>query len=137
MGYYTEFVFASKLKKSIPKTVIDILEYMVNMDFESEIPELPEHNFFQCERWHVLFVSNSYYFSGITNSIFKYDDIPKTYFLTVRSNLKNYDNEIRKFLNWIEPYIYDGKDSFLGYWRGEESEKPHLIYSDDMIIKKV
>ncbi|EMH2709981.1 hypothetical protein SI855_002732 [Clostridioides difficile] len=131
MGYYTEFVFAIELKKDTPQNVIKILEYM--LDIENDILELPEHDFFNCYRWRMLFLSDSYYFNGITNSIFKFNNITESYFLTVRSNLKNYDNEITKFLNWIKPYIDDIGHSFLGYLRSEECDSPNLIYYDEIL----
>jgi transcription termination factor NusB len=130
MGMYTEFIFAVELEKSTPKNVIEILQYMAN--HENDMPELPQHEFFKCDRWDFLLSCDSCYFSGITNSIIEFDDIIKRHFLTVRSNLKNYDGEIRKFLSWLKPYINDKDHSFLGYFRYEEDDEPNLIYYDEI-----
>ncbi|HBG8471541.1 hypothetical protein KGF51_09825 [Clostridioides sp. ZZV14-6045] len=134
MGQYTEFVFAVKLKRDTPKNVIEILKFLKEDTDEEEydVPELPKHDFFNCDRWSMLFLSDSAYFDGITNSILEFDNITESYFLTVRSNLKNYDNEIVKFLNWIKPYIDNIGHSFLGYFKYEECDNPRLIYYDEI-----
>jgi len=56
------------------------------------------------------------------------DDIRTTpiWTLTGCSNLKNYDNEIFKLLEWLAPYI--DTNGFLGFKRYEEDYDPTLIY---------
>lgn len=132
MGMYTEFVCAIELKKDTPKEVINILDNMVQGETEYNI--LPNNPFFECGRWYCLFTMDSYYFSGRTNTILEYDDIAKTHYLTIRSNLKNYDDEINKFLSWIKPYIqiHCEDDDFLGYSRYEEFREPELIYYSEI-----
>ncbi|MGL5151574.1 MAG: hypothetical protein ACRC7N_13505 [Clostridium sp.] len=129
MGMYTELVLSCELKKDVPNEVIKVLEFLTREN-ELEV-ELPNHKFFECDRWKWLFTMDSYYFSGVTHCIFRFDDISKTYFLTTRSNLKNYGSEIQKFLNWIYPYIDECED-FLGYYRYEESREPELIYLSEL-----
>lgn len=130
MGMYTEFVCAIELRKDTPDEVINILENMTNGINEYEF--IPQHPFFKCARWKWLFTMDSYYFPGITNTLFEYDDIARTHFLTIRTNLKNYDGEIDKFLNWIKPYIQAFGNEFLGYSRYEECDNPELIYYDQI-----
>lgn len=62
--------------------------------------------------------------------------------LTIRSNLKNYDQEIQKFLHWIAPFSQTGiftpgtskspptgpGRNFAGYFCYEEADRPTLIY---------
>lgn len=133
MGMYTEFVFAIELKKETPKDIIKILAFMVDESEEEEYPtDLPKHEFFETARWNRLFISSSSYFEGITSSKLIFDDISKTYFLTTRSNLKNSNKEIEKFLNWIKPYIEGYGHKFLGYTRHEEDKEPTLIYLDSL-----
>ncbi len=128
MGMYTELVFACELKKDTPKEVIDILEYMVGNPRKD--PIIPAHELFSTSRWEWMFKSNSYYFDGDTHSTLRFDDMSKAYVLTVRCNLKNYDNEIEKFIDWIKPYVdkIDDYLEFKGYYRYEENDKPTLIY---------
>ena len=108
-------------------------------DINIEPDDKPNHPLFETDRWRMLFTSDSYYFDGITNSVLDYDGIAEAYYLTVHSNLKNYDDEINKFLDFIRPYL-DTK-GFLGYYRYEEDEDPVLIYNsyreDEIIIVSI
>jgi len=126
MGMYTEIHFNSELKENLDKNVIDILQYMLN--HSEDKPPLPDHEFFKCSRWDMLFMCDSYYFDADTHSTLRFDDISNAYYLCIRSNLKNYDDEIEKFIDWIQPYLEKFKDDFLGFYRYEESEQPTLIY---------
>jgi len=131
MGMYTEFVAAFELRKDVPEEVVTIIDHMLNWDKPE--PPVPKHPFFACDRWRFLFTMDSYYFAGQTHSEFKKDDITGTWFLTVRSNLKNYCSEIEKFCEWISPYsepqdIKDDETYFVGYSRYEENDEPTLIY---------
>lgn len=124
---YTAIHLASELKKDTPKEVIEILNFMSrNSNKEPDI--LPKHEFFKCERWRFLFTMDSYYFDYHTNCSFEYDGITKSWFLSVTSNLKNYDSEIENFINWIHPYLDKFSGEFLGYTRYEENQIPILIY---------
>lgn len=127
MGMYTELVMACKLKKNAPEDVVETLKYMVG---DSEyLAAIPTHDLFKTDRWKSMLRCDSYYFDGDTNSTFRYDDIGKSYVLTIRCNLKNYCDEIEEFLNWIIPY--SNTNGFVGYSRYEESETPTLIYFNE------
>lgn len=126
MGMYTELVMAVQLKKNTPEDVIETLKYMVgDIDY---LATVPIHDLFETARWRSMLRSNSYYFDGDTLSTMRYDDISRAYHLTIRCNLKNYDSEIEKFLDWIAPYSCT--TGFVGYGRYEEAESPTLIYFD-------
>ncbi len=127
MGMYTEFHFNVKLKKDVPQEVIDILNYMLNEGTKEPLPE-PDHPLFETCRWRIMLNMDSYYFAADTNSTLRYDDIGRCYYLNIRCNLKNYGNEIEKFINWIMPYIRAFKGDFLGFYRYEETEQPTLIF---------
>lgn len=129
MGMYTELVLAVELKKDTPESVINILNYMV--EYDDETPETENHKLFSdTTRWEFMLRSDSYYFDGITNTILKYDDISKSYYLTVRCNLKNYSDEIELFVEWVSKYVQKDKDvpQFVGYKRYETDNEPELIY---------
>ncbi len=123
---YTEIHFNSELKKDISQEILGILDYMLNLN--KECPDLPEHEFFKCDRWRMLFNCDSYSFDADTCSTLRFDDIADAYYLCIRSNLKNYDSEIEKFIDWIQPYLEKFEDDFLGFYRYEENEQPTLIY---------
>jgi hypothetical protein len=126
MGMYTEFHFNAKLIKDVDKNVLDILRYMLH-EIE-EAPDLPNHSLFSTKRWRLMLKCDSYYFSADTHSTLKKDDISGSYFLCVRCNLKNYDGEIEKFVDWIMPNLNEADGSFLGFSRSEETEQPTLIF---------
>lgn len=129
MGMYTALHFAAELKKDTPEEVIGVLKLMAEAKVPFSDPEnLPDHEFFRTERWRRLFTMDSYYHRADTHCSFRFDDISQAYYLTVTSNIKNYDSEIEKFINWIEPYLEASEGDFLGYSRYEETEQPTLIY---------
>ena len=80
-----------------------------------------------------MLMSDSYHFDGITDSSITYDVITKRYNLNVRCNLKNYDGEISKFLDFIFPYVITY--GFIGYTRYEEFELPYLIWRGEDRIR--
>jgi len=127
MGMYTEFHYNTELKKDIPEHILDILRFMTG-DKEGDPTELPDHPFFRTKRWRWLLTQDSYYFSADTHSTLRKDLIACKYVLCIRCNVKNYDDEIEHFINWMYPYIdkYDG--DFLGFFRYEENEVPVLIH---------
>ena len=137
---YTEFNIGIAFKKNTPDNIIKILEYLLCggrvgyeqkeyiFDVVMKEHELTEHEFFKCDNWEIVLTGSNGCFDWITDSRMEFDEILKKYCLNVRSNLKNYDHEIEKFMNLISPYIYT--EGFLGYMRYEECDDPTLIYND-------
>ena len=143
MGMYTALSLGIEFKDNTPQDVIDILKFMIDGPTEEQMPSgmyhvsaaqafAPPHDghrFFACERWTMLFRCDSYYFDWQTHfELFKDDLYPDRakYYLTGVSNLKNYNDEIMKFLDWIFPYIET--DGFIGWTMYEEDEHPTLLY---------
>lgn len=124
MGMYTELVLGIEIEDN--DKIIQTLRYMLG---ETEYQPVDDHELFKTDRWDYMLKCDSYYFDGQTDSKLYMDDLyednPK-YYLNVRCNLKNYGNEINKFLDWLNPYIKTF--GFLGYLRYEEDENPTLIY---------
>lgn len=120
MGMYTELILKCQLKRDLPSSVKNVINGLVEGWEEIENP--PEHEFFKCERWQRLFSMNSFYHHPES-----FADYQQGY-LFVRSDLKNYDGEIEKFIEWIKPYVdfADGK-TCIGWKWYEEDEKPTLI----------
>lgn len=146
MGMYTEIVAALELRgghgqsaEAPPQSIIDVLHFLTGYD-DSAALDVPDHPFFSRRGWRSVLRTDSYYFPGDTRSTFRYDEIAKSWFLTVRSNLKNYDGEIEQFLDWIAPYtepndVRDDGLFFVGYMRYEEDPDPTLIYFDTTTLK--
>ena len=127
MGMYTELNIGVNLNKNTPDKVIKILNYMLEGNDDNDEINGINHPLFSTDRWRWMLVSDSYYFDSRTDSSMTKDSISKCYELNVRCNLKNYDNEISLFLNFIQPYL--DTDGFIGYTRYEEYENPTLIYN--------
>lgn len=124
MGMYTEFHFNKQLKADVPKEVKDTLLYMLG-EIEKQ-PKKIKHPLFETDRWETMLLSDSFYFDAPTSSCICTELGIK--YLSIRCNLKNYDNEIEKFIDWITPYLDGDEGDFLGFSRYEESETPDLIY---------
>lgn len=144
MGMYTALSLGVELKEGVPQEVVDTLRFMIEGPTDEQMPPgmyhvsaaqqfAPadfSHSFFDCDRWTMLFRCDSYYFDWQTGWRLDRDDLygperPK-YYLTGVSNLKNYDGEIRKFLDWLSPYI--DTTGFLGWTMYEEDLVPTIIY---------
>ena len=132
MGMYTELNIGVNFSPFTPNNIIKILDYMLGNNGDNNI-ELTSHPLFSTERWRYMLRCDSYYFDGRTDSSMEYDDIGNNYQLNVRCNLKNYNNEISLFLDFIQPYL--NTYGFLGYTRYEEHEDPTLIYNTRKGIK--
>lgn len=132
MGMYTEFVYAIDLRENTPQEVIDLLNYMTNTGDNCDEIEIPKHELFGDTRWRHMLKCDSAYFLGKSSVHFSKYSYMNEYNLTVRTNFKNYDDEITLFLDWIKPYVSACCDEFLGYYRYEEDIDPTLIYWDGL-----
>lgn len=118
MGMYTELIFAAKLKKETPQSIISTLHYMLG---ENNNPEKLEFD-------HGLFASGSYSFpvSKVLNAFFHDGD---NWILSHRGNYKHEDGNgfIEKFLSWIKPHIECGS--------GNKDIYAFTIYEDSSEVK--
>ena len=123
MGMYTEIVIKADVFPSISEKVKNILEYMFNRPDIVEPPtDLPDHPFFQTDRWFMIGSCNSFYHIPWTDSKYAHDS------LFSRSDIKNYGGEIELFWDWIRPYLNHLPEQCIGYQWYEEYDKPKLIY---------
>jgi len=62
-----------------------------------------------------------------------FDDISKSWHLSTRSNIKNYEQEIQTFLEWIKPYIDGGSGGrdMYAIVIYEEQEELDIYYLHD------
>jgi hypothetical protein len=123
MGMYTEL----DLKVAIEDDpiVVNILKDL-STDGSLSIKDRVNHPFFKTDRCDMIGWGGSYYFDGQPYIQFRYDEIAKCWFLTTCFNLKNYDQEIEKFLDWLCPYILT--EGYLGTYWYEEWFSPSNIY---------
>lgn len=132
MGHYTEFRFKAVLKQypmEPDDAVIGLLKrVLIDGDlgiandkilFGSEDVFKPEidHPFFQCDRWHMLLLSNNFDDKLQGGKLYRKG---KYWVLDIHTEFKNYNDEISNFISWIKPYIAGRKKKqYVGYWRGE------------------
>lgn len=131
MGMYTEIFISCRIKKNAPEDVITILRSLfdqtVKTDEDLKAITIPEHALFKCPRWRAIGNCSSYYFVPQATSVMWKDDIAGQWFITSRSDLKNYDNEIELFFDWIMPHVDECGGQFIGYSRYEEENMPVLF----------
>jgi hypothetical protein len=125
MGMYTAFHLTVELKPNTPQEVIETLRCMVNGG--ALVDGAPVHPLFGDTRWRFMLQCDSYYFPAETHSVLVHGRTARTYFLTVLCNFRNYGNEIALFLDWLKPYICEGRD-WIGYHWYEEADEPVSIY---------
>lgn len=134
MGMYTEIIFGARLKTDTPDSVIQTIKELIKESGTAKLnfTDKPNHPFFTCSSVWLLQSRGSYYFSGVVPPLFAYDDISKDWSLHFRTNIKNYGNEIEKFLDWIKPYIESGSGNrdFYAIVTYEEDETPTVYYLD-------
>jgi hypothetical protein len=127
MGMYTELAINVSLKKNTPEDLINAIKYLMGQDYK-EFKK--DHALFSCERAEFICKCDSYYFQGTVAEKFIYDEGSENWNLLIWHNLKNYDNEIEEFLDFIAPWIDpDNTCPCIGHTRYEEDEYITLIYS--------
>lgn len=126
MGMYTELHYNVKLKQDIQEEILISLRYMLGITGDEA---RPLNDPFDGQRWMHMLRCDSYYFDADTHSTLRFDTISEQWYLCIRCNFKNYDNELDKFLSWIRPYIEAFEGDFLGFSRYEESQMPDLIFA--------
>lgn len=127
MGMYTEIFLSVELKENTPVEVIDVLKFMFS-DGDEPNP-LPDHRLFSLPRWMMIGKCSSYYFVPSATSRMWFDDIAECWFITSRSDLKNYDGEIEAFFDWLMPFVDANEGQFIGYHRYEEDDAPKLVFA--------
>ena len=129
MGMYTDFCFDATIRSDVPANVVTVLYQMRDFDHNESLEKiLPDHPFFRCDRWMQIGHCSSGYFPAEPRFIFEKNSFGNDYVLNIRCNLKNYDDEIKHFIDWIKPYVDAGPGEFLGFYRYEESVHPTLVY---------
>lgn len=125
MGMYTALSLGVELN---PKgtDLIDILRYMTGQS-DTCPPVDRDAPIFSTPRWEFMLRCDSYYFDYQTHFEVVEDSIVRPrFFLSGVSNLKNYDDEINKFLMFLRPHIESY--GFIGWTLYEEDEEPPILY---------
>jgi hypothetical protein len=125
MGMYTEIYVNVDLKKDTPDNIIKVLKAICEMLPDQECSEvLVDYP----PRWECLFSNMSYYTPSTSCKFLEFDEITQRWSLLGKGDIKNYEGEIKKFFEWIIPYVDGCSEDFIGYHRHEEDREPTLIF---------
>lgn len=139
MGMYTKLELKVNLSPGMPSQVYRLLRYRLSpgksMDDIKEIEHeegktsahniLPVHDFFRTDRWDniISWYGDKSYRNGSSYLTREYNNL----ILVIKSDVKNYDGLIDKFLDWLSPYLLDYHEQIVGFVRYEEWSWPALI----------
>ena len=130
---YTEFIFEAELSKDTPKALIDAFTTVSRKDTGIEVTssKLEISKFIEKFDLNMLVNCCSAYFPA-QHSFFNmyYNKYSDTYGIFIRSDLKNYEQQINKFLEFIKPYVVMGcgSNDIYAHVLYELDEQP-TIYS--------
>ena len=130
---YTELIFEAELSKDTPKGLIDAFTTVSGKDTGIEVTssKLEISNFIEKFDLNMLVNCCSAYFPA-QHSFFNmyYNKYLNTYGIFIRSDLKNYEQQINEFLEFIKPYVVMGcgSNDIYAYVLYELDERP-TIYS--------
>lgn len=125
MGMYTELLLKVEVKDGLPEEVEDVLNFLFNREDHSYPAVLPDHKFFRAPRWPAIGSCSSHYHIPWSNSMYS------GHYIFSRSDLKNYDDEIELFLDWVTPYLATYKGVCYGWTWYEEEDAPTLLFPEE------
>ena len=128
MGMYTEIFFRAEIDEEAAAVIQRL--------FDGDLSRLdwPDHEFFKAGRFQWIATGGSWYFPHANHTVIEqvhamHED---PWFASFRANIKNYDDEIAKFFDWVSPHVIHSDDHgevFIGYSLYEEASVPNLHYA--------
>lgn len=131
MGMYTAISLGVRLNDNLFDETKDTLNYMSSGEKEGEALHYARtntHPLFKTGRWQHMLMRNSEYFDYKTDFKLTRDCLDH-YYLSGVCNLKDYDNEINLFLDWLNPFITTS--GFIGWKMYEEDNAPTILFKED------
>jgi hypothetical protein len=126
VGMYTKLFYDAALSPDCD--AIPVLQFMMQRNLMKDPGfKPPDHPLFKTDRWSFMFHCGSEYFNKDTDSFLVYDIFNDKFNLHLDFNIKNYNNEIYHFIDWIDPYVIASPGDYLGYFQYEEDDGPTLI----------
>lgn len=122
MGTYTEIFFRAEVDAEAAAIIAMLGDGTKALGW-------PDHEFFGAPRFAAIATCSSYYFPQANHFAVEYDEITQSWHASFRANLKNYDNEIEKFFDWVDPHVIGGLGDFIGYSM-EETCSPSLRFKE-------
>jgi len=137
MGMYTECILGCRLKENVPADVLETLNFMFR-EFKAGEPAQvpwPNSNHPTGERcnWMLHSGGSCYFGAPSGDRTLQPDGLGVR--LSARFNIKNYDNEIESFLEWLRPHIQQGSGTreFFAIVTYEEQAEPTIYYLDNPV----
>jgi hypothetical protein len=126
VGMYTQIKVDCALASDVPADVVQVLQYLASgKTFFDPDFDLPNHEFFKCDRWKVILCMSSAYFDDDTTaSLVSFDG---RWRLLGCANLKNYGGEIAQFFDWLQPYVDADVGDAIGCYRYEEDDDETFV----------
>lgn len=121
MGMYTEIYINVDLLPNTPTEIINVLNAVFKDRSSDLLDTFPK-------RWRLLFNNGSYYTPLTSCSEMTFDEIAGQWSILGKGDIKNYNNEIEEFFDFLMPYIDAQEGMFIGYSRYEEALEPQLIF---------
>jgi hypothetical protein len=129
---FTEFVLAVELLPNTPKDTIDWIKFLVNPD-DPDLPspvKRPDSPLFaegttNAPAYLEIFHGQSSTIPGTSYLSFGFQEATRSYHLTIRSAVRNYQREIEGFLLWLMPYV--AANGYAGYFRFQADRYPALV----------
>lgn len=123
---YQELYLNAKLKADIPENILTILKYMSG-DMSIDGLSITSDALFKTENWEYMLQSESSRFDLAARSTLDYSPVDDCYVLRVSCSLNNNEQQIEKFLGFINSYLDKQSGQFLGYVRNEDSDNPYIL----------
>jgi hypothetical protein len=108
------------LKRETSEEVLAVLRAMCGGEDKTALDGKPE-------RWARLFDNGSYYTPLTSCANLTFDEIRNCWSLLGKGDIKNYENEIEAFFEWLMPWVDAKEGDFIGYKRHENDQKPDLV----------
>lgn len=131
---FTEFCIAVEFLPNTPPEVIDWIKFLVNPTdptLPDSVPvKRPDSPLFKesttnAPAYLEIFHGASATLPGVSYLSFGYQEATRTWHLTIRSAVRNYQREIEGFLVWLMPYV--AANGYAGYYRFQADRYPSLV----------
>jgi len=130
MGMYTE-LYISALVKVSGRDKEAFLRLFTNENTDNQLAAFADlHDAFKLSRVQFGMIPGgcSHYFVPMSTCQCEWNEIADAYCLTFRCDLKNYEDEIETFMDWLMPHIDAEPGEHIGHMRYENDDAPTLLY---------
>lgn len=129
MGMYTELLLKCNVTRPQEKENRNAFDYFFDLQEELDRKiKLPNHELFNIRGcWYLTKTSSFYHHPEPILSLYPRITDSEKYYLFLRVDLKNYDNQIEYFLDWLHPFVDENHDKIIGWKWYEEDDYPTLL----------